>query len=340
MLLKMKKLFSVSEAAEEMGVDPATMRRWEREGKLIPERTTGGHRRYHREALHLARLGVGSLNEIQAKTLIELVNAPNIPTYVPRFDANLPGGGLRPQWLWNIGATEEKVASDFAIYSAARAANDGVRTLYLSFRECLASDLLLQAALYFNPIKIKATRDLAEGLLKESLAKNFIPLVLRPSDQISPQLIKELIRKEKDSTPVRMVVIDSIADLTLDSDASVGISKDQNRRVEYLAEKLFHIGKEMNVLMVLLTHPDQLSSASKTIDYADVVSVISPFASKTQGQKRHGSGWSYEMVKNRYGKEAESFFVSDEDGILRPAQEAWCHMKDEQALVLIKKPDM
>lgn len=38
--------FSISEAAKIKGVSPSTLRRWEAEGKLIPERTESGHRRY------------------------------------------------------------------------------------------------------------------------------------------------------------------------------------------------------------------------------------------------------------------------------------------------------
>ena len=34
------------EASDLLGVHPDTMRRWESEGKIIPERTAGGHRRY------------------------------------------------------------------------------------------------------------------------------------------------------------------------------------------------------------------------------------------------------------------------------------------------------
>lgn len=42
----MSRLYSVSEAAEYLGVSISTLRRWELEGKLIPERTKGGQRRY------------------------------------------------------------------------------------------------------------------------------------------------------------------------------------------------------------------------------------------------------------------------------------------------------
>lgn len=41
----MSKL-SISEAAKIKGVSTSTLRRWELEGKLIPERTASGHRRY------------------------------------------------------------------------------------------------------------------------------------------------------------------------------------------------------------------------------------------------------------------------------------------------------
>lgn len=41
----MSKL-SISEAAKLKGVSASTLRRWEAEGKLVPERTASGHRRY------------------------------------------------------------------------------------------------------------------------------------------------------------------------------------------------------------------------------------------------------------------------------------------------------
>jgi putative resolvase len=42
----MNKLLIISEAAEALGVSPQTLRRWDREGKLKPEHTKGGQRRY------------------------------------------------------------------------------------------------------------------------------------------------------------------------------------------------------------------------------------------------------------------------------------------------------
>jgi putative resolvase len=42
----MDKLFKIGQAAKALGVSPSTLRRWEREGKIIPERTEGSHRLY------------------------------------------------------------------------------------------------------------------------------------------------------------------------------------------------------------------------------------------------------------------------------------------------------
>ena len=42
----MNRLVSIEKAAEMLGVSEMTLRRWEKSGKLMPERTEGGHRRY------------------------------------------------------------------------------------------------------------------------------------------------------------------------------------------------------------------------------------------------------------------------------------------------------
>lgn len=42
----MNKLIAIKEAAELLGVDPKTLRRWESDGKISPQKTIGGHRRY------------------------------------------------------------------------------------------------------------------------------------------------------------------------------------------------------------------------------------------------------------------------------------------------------
>ncbi|WP_420811477.1 IS607 family transposase [Natranaerobius trueperi] len=42
---------SIKEAAAFLGVAESTLRRWENEDKLTPERTSGGHRRYSKDSL-------------------------------------------------------------------------------------------------------------------------------------------------------------------------------------------------------------------------------------------------------------------------------------------------
>ncbi|AJF08103.1 MerR family DNA-binding transcriptional regulator [Geoalkalibacter subterraneus] len=42
----MNRYVSISDAAKALGVSVTTLRRWEAAGKLVPEHTAGGHRRY------------------------------------------------------------------------------------------------------------------------------------------------------------------------------------------------------------------------------------------------------------------------------------------------------
>jgi DNA-binding transcriptional MerR regulator len=56
-------MLRITEAAKRLGVTPATLRRWEEEGLIIPDRTAGGERRYHEGELDQleARIASGSL---------------------------------------------------------------------------------------------------------------------------------------------------------------------------------------------------------------------------------------------------------------------------------------
>ena len=58
-------LLSLEEAAKVLGVSKSTMRRWEEEGRLKPERTPGGHRRYRSEELmHMATHPLPQTNRV------------------------------------------------------------------------------------------------------------------------------------------------------------------------------------------------------------------------------------------------------------------------------------
>ena len=47
----MNRFYSIGKAAVELGVSISTLRRWEAEGKLVPQRTKGGQRRYSSEQI-------------------------------------------------------------------------------------------------------------------------------------------------------------------------------------------------------------------------------------------------------------------------------------------------
>lgn len=50
--MKMKKLLSVAEAADLLNVTAWTLRKWDRDGKLVALRTDGGHRRYRQSDIN------------------------------------------------------------------------------------------------------------------------------------------------------------------------------------------------------------------------------------------------------------------------------------------------
>lgn len=47
--------YPIGQAAQKLGVSVDTLRRWEREGKLTPERNAAGHRRYTDEDIDALR---------------------------------------------------------------------------------------------------------------------------------------------------------------------------------------------------------------------------------------------------------------------------------------------
>lgn len=63
----MSKLLSISEAAKALGVSESTLRRWEREGRLLPdERTVGGQRRYKLSSI---RPQISHVSFLERKTI-------------------------------------------------------------------------------------------------------------------------------------------------------------------------------------------------------------------------------------------------------------------------------
>lgn len=49
------KRYTISQAAAQLGVSTSSLRRWEAEGKVTPERTPGNDRRYTQEQINQLR---------------------------------------------------------------------------------------------------------------------------------------------------------------------------------------------------------------------------------------------------------------------------------------------
>jgi MerR family transcriptional regulator, heat shock protein HspR len=69
-------LYTVAQATELLGVNPPTLRRWEREGLVRPRRTGGGQRRYSRRQLeqlrHVAALAEEGVTTTGIRRVLEL----------------------------------------------------------------------------------------------------------------------------------------------------------------------------------------------------------------------------------------------------------------------------
>ena len=69
-------LYTVAQATELLGVNPPTLRRWEREGLVRPRRTGGGQRRYSRRELeqlrHVAQLAGEGVTTSGIRRVLEL----------------------------------------------------------------------------------------------------------------------------------------------------------------------------------------------------------------------------------------------------------------------------
>lgn len=63
----MSRLVSIGEAAKLLGVSTQTLRRWDVEGKLVPQRTPGGQRRYEVKSLGKEKLPDGRVTVAYAR---------------------------------------------------------------------------------------------------------------------------------------------------------------------------------------------------------------------------------------------------------------------------------
>ena len=68
------KIFSISEAAEHLGVSPLTLRKWESKAKIRAFRTPGGHRRFRKSDLDVI-LGPDAKSTDKLRAVIEKIES-------------------------------------------------------------------------------------------------------------------------------------------------------------------------------------------------------------------------------------------------------------------------
>ena len=66
----MSRFVSIGEASKRLGVSISTLRRWEHEGRLVPERTKAGHRRYDLAKIDDVRPMRSALDTLKPKKTI------------------------------------------------------------------------------------------------------------------------------------------------------------------------------------------------------------------------------------------------------------------------------
>jgi len=71
------KIFSISEAAEYLGVSALTLRNWESKAKVRAFRTPGGHRRFRKSDLDVI-LGPDAKSTDKLRAIIKKIESPDL----------------------------------------------------------------------------------------------------------------------------------------------------------------------------------------------------------------------------------------------------------------------
>ena len=71
------KIFSISEAAEYLGVSALTLRNWERQAKIRAFRTPGGHRRFRKSDLDVI-LGPDAKSADKLRVIIKKIESMDL----------------------------------------------------------------------------------------------------------------------------------------------------------------------------------------------------------------------------------------------------------------------
>lgn len=103
----MSKIYRVKEFAERIGKSPDTLRRWDKEGKLVAKRSVGGHR-YYEESDFRKALGI-EIPETDKKTMVycrvsSRGQLTDLRSQVESMRSFCLGGGIAvDEWLEEIG---------------------------------------------------------------------------------------------------------------------------------------------------------------------------------------------------------------------------------------------
>lgn len=311
-------MLSISETAKMLGVNPATLRRWEKDGEFVPDRTPGGHRRYRRAAVQIRQMGITNLASLHAKAFREAEMRQFVPTYIGGFDRHLSTGGVRNGSLWMIGADTRDLATELAMYTAVEASCDGLRTLYVSLSaDTRPADLLMTAAQsrYRQP-----QAQTADALIKRGIPNFnscFIPAVFDPEKHIQPSLIGELIRQEAHRLliePLKFVVIDSIAEMEPDED-NFGDCQNSIQKKRRIVAQLADIALDTNTLMIL---PMRFAAHAQIIDYAEMVTFSGLDQDSQTDPRISEARWYVEITKNRSGEFASRALIERDEYGSRP----------------------
>ncbi|MCX8995500.1 MerR family transcriptional regulator [Rhizobiaceae bacterium BDR2-2] len=116
-----KQIYRVAEAARLVGVSASTLRLWESQGLVVPDRTEKGHRQYNAEQLarlkHIAWLRTDrGLNPAAIRETLEIEEEPDASASAPASEDPFVEIGPRLRSLRHAaGKTLEAVASDLGI---------------------------------------------------------------------------------------------------------------------------------------------------------------------------------------------------------------------------------
>lgn len=180
--MELEKTFSIGDIAAQTGVNPATLRAWERRYGLIkPHRTPKGHRVYFQKDISLVKnilfilskgYAISKVKQLLQSEHIHLLQADNYHSLLPRFQAIAKAiGGLNHIHLDN------QITALFTLYSPEQFADEIVPRLldYLETKYLPSVDLpMLQWTFLLDLLNHKLYQYLYQNIHKNAKAPYLI----------------------------------------------------------------------------------------------------------------------------------------------------------------------